>query len=131
MEKHGATILYTTPTALRMYMKYGNAIPNSFDLSSLRLLGTVGEPINPEVWMWYFKTIGKENCPIIDTWWQTETGGIMVSACTGIETFPMKPGSGTFPLPGIDAIIVDEDGKPVSPDTKRISWWLEDHGLEC
>jgi acetyl-CoA synthetase len=118
VEKHGATILYTTPTALRMYMKYGNAIPNSFDLSSLRLLGTVGEPINPEVWMWYFKIIGKETCPIIDTWWQTETGGIMVSACTGIETFSMKPGSGTFPVPGIDAIIVDEDGKPVSSGTK-------------
>jgi acetyl-CoA synthetase len=118
VEKHGTTILYTTPTAIRMYMKYGNAIPNSFDLSSLRLLGTVGEPINPEVWMWYFKTIGKENCPIVDTWWQTETGGIMVSACTGIEPFSMKPGSGTFPVPGIDAVIVNEDGKPVSPDTK-------------
>jgi acetyl-CoA synthetase len=118
VERHGTTILYTTPTALRMYMKYGNAIPNSFDLSSLRLLGTVGEPINPEVWMWYFKTIGKENCPIVDTWWQTETGGIMVSACTGIETFSMKPGSATFPVPGIDAVIVNEDGKPVSPGTK-------------
>lgn len=90
VEKHGATILYTTPTALRMYMKYGDAIPSSFDLSSLRLLGTVGEPINPEVWMWYFKTIGKQGCPIIDTWWQTETGGIMLSMCTGIETVPMK-----------------------------------------
>jgi acetyl-CoA synthetase len=118
VEKHGATILYTTPTALRMYMKYGNDIPDSFDLSSLRLLGTVGEPINPEVWMWYFKTIGKENCPIVDTWWQTETGGIMIGACTGIESIPMKPGSGTFPLPGIDAGIVDESGKPVSPDRK-------------
>jgi acetyl-CoA synthetase len=114
IEKHGATILYTTPTALRMYMKYGNAIPNSFDLSSLRLLGTVGEPINPEVWMWYFKTIGKENCPIVDTWWQTETGGIIVSACTGIETVSMKPGSATFPVPGIDAAIVDEDGKSLA-----------------
>ncbi|MFL6383655.1 MAG: acetate--CoA ligase [Nitrososphaeraceae archaeon] len=118
IEKHGATILYTTPTALRMYMKYGNAIPNSFDLSSLRLLGTVGEPINPEVWMWYFKTIGKENCPIIDTWWQTETGGIIVSACTGIETVSMKPGSATFPVPGIDAAIVDEDGKSLAHGIK-------------
>ncbi|MGC2669517.1 MAG: acetate--CoA ligase, partial [Candidatus Nitrosopolaris sp.] len=118
VEKHGATILYTTPTALRMYIKFGNSIPNSFDLSSLRLLGTVGEPINPEVWMWYFKTIGKENCPIVDTWWQTETGGIMISACTGIEIVPMKPGSGTFPLPGIDAVVVDENGKPVTPDKK-------------
>jgi acetyl-CoA synthetase len=118
VEKQGATILYTTPTALRMYMKFGNTIPNSFDLSSLRLLGTVGEPINPEVWIWYFKTIGKENCPIIDTWWQTETGGIMISTCTGIESVPMKPGSGTFPLPGIDASIVDENGRPVDLDRK-------------
>jgi acetyl-CoA synthetase len=118
VEKQGATILYTTPTALRMYMKFGNNIPNSFDLSSLRLLGTVGEPINPEAWMWYFKTIGKENCPIVDTWWQTETGGIMISTCTGIESIPMKPGSGTFPLPGIDAAIVDENGRPVDSDRK-------------
>jgi acetyl-CoA synthetase len=118
IEKYGATILYTTPTALRMYMKYGNSIPNSFDLSSLRLLGTVGEPINPEVWMWYFKTIGKENCPIIDTWWQTETGGIIVSACTGIEAISMKPGSATLLVPGIDAAIVDENGKPVAHGIK-------------
>ncbi len=118
IEKYGATILYTTPTALRMYMKYGNAIPNSFDLSSLRLLGTVGEPINPEVWIWYFKTIGKENCPIIDTWWQTETGGIIVSACTGIEAVSMKPGSATLPVPGIDAAIVDENGKSVAHGIK-------------
>jgi acetyl-CoA synthetase len=120
VEKHGATILYTTPTALRMYMKFGDAIPNSFDLSSLRLLGTVGEPINPDVWIWYFKTIGKENCPIIDTWWQTETGGIMISACTGIEeTIPMKPGSATFPLPGIYMDIVDEkNGSSVASNRK-------------
>ena len=118
VEKHGATILYTTPTALRMYIKFGDDIPNSFDLSSLRLLGTAGEPINPEVWMWYFKTIGKENCPIVDTWWQTETGSVMISACTGIETVPMKPGSGTFSLPGIDAVVVDENGKPTAPDKK-------------
>ena len=118
IEKYGVTILYTTPTALRMYMKYGNAIPNSFDLSSLRLLGTVGEPINPEVWMWYFKTIGKENCPIVDTWWQTETGGIIASACTGIEAVSMKPGSATLPVPGIDAAIVDENGKSVAHGIK-------------
>jgi acetyl-CoA synthetase len=119
IEKHDATILYTTPTALRMYMKFGDTIPNSFDLSSLRLLGTVGEPINPEVWMWYFKTIGKENCPIVDTWGQTETGGIMISACTGIEeAIPMKPGSATHPLPGVDADVVDENGKHVLPNTK-------------
>jgi acetyl-CoA synthetase len=120
VEKHGATILYTTPTALRMYMKFGDAIPNSFDLSSLRLLGTVGEPINPDVWIWYFKTIGKENCPIIDTWWQTETGGIMISACTDIEeNIPMKPGSATFPLPGIYIDIVDEkNGSSVASNRK-------------
>ncbi|MCI0562617.1 MAG: acetate--CoA ligase [Nitrososphaera sp.] len=118
VEKHGATILYTTPTALRMYMKYGDDIPKSFDLSSLRLLGTVGEPINPEVWLWYYKTIGKECCPIVDTWWQTETGGIMLGMCTGIETLPMKPGAATFPIPGVDAAVVDDSGKPVPPGTK-------------
>jgi acetyl-CoA synthetase len=120
VEKHGATVLYTTPTALRMYMKYDDdgVVSNSFDLSSLRLLGTVGEPINPKVWMWYFKRIGNENCPIVDTWWQTETGGIMLSMCAGIETIPMKPGSATFPVPGIDAMVVDETGKPVRPGTK-------------
>jgi acetyl-CoA synthetase len=99
-------------------MKFGDSIPNSFDLSSLRLLGTVGEPINPEVWMWYFKIIGKENCPIVDTWWQTETGGIMISMCTGIESVPMKPGSATQPLPGVDADVVDENGKHVLPNIK-------------
>ncbi|HEY7573041.1 MAG TPA: acetate--CoA ligase [Nitrososphaeraceae archaeon] len=119
VEKHGVTVLYTTPTALRMYMKFGNSIPSSFDLSSLRLLGTVGEPINPDVWTWYFKTIGKENCPIIDTWWQTETGGIMISTCTGLDSdIPMKPGSGTFPVPGIDANIVNENGEPVVSNKK-------------
>ena len=118
IEKHGVTILYTTPTALRSYMRYGNDIPNSYDLSSLRLLGTVGEPINPEVWMWYFKTIGKNNCPIIDTWWQTETGGIMISMCTGIEIIQMKPGSGTFSLPGIELEIVDDHGKKVEVGKK-------------
>ena len=118
IEKHGVTILYTTPTALRSYMRYGNDIPNSYDLSSLRLLGTVGEPINPEVWMWYFNTIGKSNCPIIDTWWQTETGGIMISMCTGIEITQMKPGSGTFSLPGIELEIVDDHGKKVEANKK-------------
>ncbi len=118
IEKHGVTILYTTTTALRSYMRYGNDIPNSYDLSSLRLLGTVGEPINPEVWMWYFNTIGKSNCPIIDTWWQTETGGIMISMCTGIEITQMKPGSGTFSLPGIELEIVDDHGKKVEANKK-------------
>jgi len=111
IEKHGATILYTTPTALRAYKKYGDKIPNSHDLSTLRLLGTVGEPINPEVWLWYFNVIGKQKCPIVDTWWQTETGGIMISMCTAIENIKMKPGSGSFSLPGIELEIVDETGK--------------------
>jgi acetyl-CoA synthetase len=110
VEKHGITILYTTPTALRMYRKYGNKIPNSFNLSTLRLLGTVGESIDPEVWMWYFTTIGKEKCPIVDTWWQTETGGIMISHCTGIDIMPMKPGSAMFPVPGVDLAIVNDEG---------------------
>ena len=118
IDKYGVTIFYTTPTALRMFMKFGDAIPNSFKLSSLRLLGTVGEPINPEVWVWYFKTIGKSNCPIIDTWWQTETGGIMLSPLPGIETIPLKPGSATRSIPGVDIAVVDEDGNEVKPDTK-------------
>jgi acetyl-CoA synthetase len=118
IEKYGATILYTTPTALRSYMRYGDKIPNSYNLSSLRLLGTVGEPINPEVWLWYFNIIGKQNCPIIDTWWQTETGGIMISMCSGIENIKMKPGSGTFSLPGIEVEIVDENGKKVENGKK-------------
>lgn len=118
VEKHGVTILYTTPTALRSYMRYGNEIPNSYDLSSLRLLGTVGEPINPEVWKWYFNVIGKNNCPIIDTWWQTETGGIMISMCPGIENIKMKPGSGSFSLPGIEVEIVDEKGITIKDDKK-------------
>src|SRR5437867_7860998 len=95
-------------------MKYDLSIPNNFDLSSLRLLGTVGEAINPEVWLWYFRTIGKEKCPIIDTWWQTETGGIMISECLGIDTIPMKQGSATFPVPGIDIGIVDDKGIDVN-----------------
>jgi len=99
-------------------MKFGNDIPNSFDLSTLRLLGTVGEPINPEVWKWYYQVIGKDKCPIIDTWWQTETGGMMISALPGIETIPLKPGSGTRPIPGVNISVVDEKGIDVSPNTK-------------
>ncbi len=118
LQKYKVTIFYTTPTALRMFMKFGDDIPNSFDLSSLRLLGTVGEPINPEVWRWYFKTIGKENCPIIDTWWQTETGGILISPLPGLETIPLKPGSGTYPIPGVNISVVDETGSNVSSNTK-------------
>ena len=118
IQKYKVTIFYTTPTALRMFMKFGDDLPNSFDLSTLRLLGSVGEPINPEVWKWYFKIIGKEKCPIIDTWWQTETGGMMISALPGLETITLKPGSGTLPIPGLNISIVDETGNDVPPNTK-------------
>ena len=118
VERYSITILYTTPTALRMFMKYGDLLPNSRDLSSLRLLGTVGEPINPQVWKWYFQVIGKERCPIIDTWWQTETGGAMVSPVPGLETIPLKPGSVARPLPGINLGVVDEHGRELAPGTK-------------
>ena len=118
LQKYKVTIFYTTPTALRMFMKFGDDIPNSFDLSTLRLLGTVGEPINPEVWKWYYKTIGKEKCPIIDTWWQTETGGMLISSLPGIETIPLKPGSGTRAIPGVNIAVVDENGTDVAPNTK-------------
>ena len=118
LEKYSASIFYTTPTALRMFMKFGDDVPNSFDLSSLRLLGSVGEPINPEVWKWYYKTIGKQKCPIIDTWWQTETGGMMISPLPGLETIPLKPGSATLPIPGVNISVVDEFGSDVPPNTK-------------
>lgn len=118
IQKYKVTIFYTTPTALRMFMKFGDELPNSFNLSTLRLLGSVGEPINPEVWKWYFKIIGKEKCPVIDTWWQTETGGMMISALPGLETIPLKPGSGTRPIPGLDISIVDEAGNDIPPNTK-------------
>ncbi|HET8719565.1 MAG TPA: AMP-binding protein, partial [Candidatus Nitrosotenuis sp.] len=118
IQRYGVTIFYTTPTALRMFMKFGDSIPNSFDLSTLRLLGTVGEPINPEVWKWYFETIGKKKCPIIDTWWQTETGAMMISPLPGLETIPLKPGSAALPIPGVDLGILDENGVEVSPGTK-------------
>jgi|TARA_B110001454_G_scaffold120122_1_gene112122 acetyl-CoA synthetase len=118
IQKYGVTIFYTTPTALRMLMKFGDDIPNSFNLSSLRLLGTVGEPINPHVWKWYFNVIGKKKCPIIDTWWQTETGGMLISPLPGIETIPLKPGSATLPIPGLDIEVVDESGNEVEPGTK-------------
>ena len=118
IQRYGVTIFYTTPTALRMFMKFGDSIPNSFKLSSLRLLGTVGEPINPEVWRWYFKTIGKLKCPIVDTWWQTETGGIMLSPLPGLEKIPLKPGSATRSVPGVDIAVVDDDGNEVNPNIK-------------
>jgi acetyl-CoA synthetase len=111
IQDHKVSIFYTAPTAIRALMKLGEAIPQGYDLSSLRLLGSVGEPINPEAWMWYHRVIGREKCPIVDTWWQTETGAIMISPVPGVTA--TKPGSCTRPLPGIDADIVDEDGNAV------------------
>jgi acetyl-CoA synthetase len=111
VEKYKATILYTAPTAIRTFMKWGDDYPGKHDLSSLRLIGSVGEPINPEAWVWYFKVIGGERCPVVDTWWQTETGSIMISPLPGATK--LKPGSATFPLPGIEAGIVDDAGAPV------------------
>ncbi|MFN0116778.1 MAG: acetate--CoA ligase [Elusimicrobiota bacterium] len=110
--KHRVNILYTAPTAIRAFMKWGEDWPKKHDLSSLRLLGTVGEPINPEAWMWYHKNIGQSRCPIVDTWWQTETGGILISPLPGVTA--TKPGSATFPLPGITPEIVDKNGEPTS-----------------
>ncbi len=111
IERYGVTILYTAPTAIRACMKWGTEYPKRHDLSSLRLLGSVGEPINPKAWLWYHKVIGGESCPIVDTWWQTETGHIMISPLPGITA--TKPGSATQPLPGIDAAVVDDGGAPV------------------
>jgi len=110
-QAHGVSIFYTAPTAIRALMKLGDAIPAKYDLRKLRVLGTVGEPINPEAWMWYHRTIGRERCPIVDTWWQTETGAAMMAPVPGVTA--TKPGSCTQPLPGIFADIVDEEGRPV------------------
>jgi len=114
IEDHRVNILYTAPTAIRAFIKWGEQWPLKHDLSSLRLLGTVGEPINPEAWMWYHRVIGKERCPIVDTWWQTETGGIMITPLPGAT--PTKPGSATKPFPGIEADVVTRDGKSVGPN---------------
>ena len=111
IERYGVTIFYTAPTAIRACMKWGAQYPGKHDLSSLRLLGSVGEPINPKAWPWYHKVIGNEECPVVDTWWQTETGSIMISPLPGITS--TKPGSATQPLPGIEAAVVDEDGNDV------------------
>ena len=110
-EKYGVTVFYTAPTAIRAFMKWGDQFPQKYDLTSLRLLGSVGEPINPEAWMWYHKLIGGEKCPIVDTWWQTETGGILITPLPGATT--TKPGSATFPFFGIDAAILNEKGEEV------------------
>ncbi len=109
VERYGVTILYTAPTAIRAFMKWGTEHPAKHDLSTLRLLGTVGEPINPEAWMWYQEHIGRGQCPIVDTWWQTETGGIMITPLPGVTT--TKPGSATIPFPGVSAELVDTTGK--------------------
>ncbi len=111
IEKYGVTILYTAPTLIRTWMKWGDEIPAQFDLSSLRLLGSVGEPINPEAWMWYRTVVGNDRCPIVDTWWQTETGAIMISPLPGVTA--TKPGSAMAPLPGISARVVDNQARPV------------------
>ncbi len=117
-ERYGVTILYTAPTAIRSLMRHGDGYPSQHDLSSLRLLGTVGEPINPAAWQWYSNVIGQNRCPIVDTWWQTETGGIMISPSTKLGLVPLKPGSATLPLPGIDADVVDEKGRALPPGEK-------------
>ncbi len=111
VQKYNVSIFYTAPTAIRAFMKSGREIPDKYNLDSLRLLGTVGEPINPEAWMWYKDVIGKNKCPIVDTWWQTETGGVMISPLPGVVA--TKPGSATFPLPGIEVEIVDKNGDKV------------------
>ncbi|TXF13693.1 acetate--CoA ligase [Pelomicrobium methylotrophicum] len=111
IQDHKVTVFYTAPTAIRSLIKAGADLPKKYDLSSLRILGTVGEPINPEAWMWYYETVGNKRCPIVDTWWQTETGGHMITPLPGAT--PLKPGSCTFPLPGIMADIVDETGQSV------------------
>jgi acetyl-CoA synthetase len=110
-ERYGVTILYTAPTAIRAFMRWGTEFPQQHDLSSIRLLGSVGEPINPEAWVWYWTYIGGERCPVVDTWWQTETGAILITPLPGITT--LKPGSATMPFPGIEADIVDESGTSV------------------
>ncbi len=111
VERYGVTVFYTAPTAIRAFMKWGSDLPRRHDLSTLRLLGTVGEPINPEAWIWYHEHIGRGRCPIVDTWWQTETGGIMITPLPGVTV--TKPGSATVPFPGISAELVDADGRPV------------------
>ena len=113
VDSYDVNQLYTAPTAIRAFMKWGSQYPEQHDLSSLRLLGTVGEPINPKAWKWYYKHIGGESCPIVDTWWQTETGGMMITTLPGVAT--MKPGAAGPPLPGIDAQVVDEAGGEVAP----------------
>jgi len=118
VERYGVTVLYTTPTATRMLMKFGDEHVKRHDLSTLRIIHSVGEPINPSAWYWLYETVGKKRCPVGSTWWMTETGGIMVSYTPGLELVPLKPGANGPPLPGIDADVVDESGNTVSPGKK-------------
>src|SRR5207253_1175074 len=111
VEKYRVNIFYTAPTAIRAFIKWGDEWPSKHDLSSLRVLGSVGEPINPEAWMWYYEVIGKKRCPIVDTWWQTETGMILISPFPG--AIGAKPGSATVPFPGVVADVVDKQGRSV------------------
>ena len=110
VERYGVSILYTAPTAIRGLMRFGESWVKKRDTSTLRLLGSVGEPINPEAWRWYYEVVGEGRCPIIDTWWQTETGAFMIAP---VPSLPLKPGSGTKPFPGIEAVVLDEDGNQV------------------
>jgi len=111
VEDYGVTVFYTAPTAIRAFMKWGKEYPERHDLSSLRLLGTVGEPINPEAWMWYYEQIGQQRCPIVDTWWQTETGMILITTLPGLDA--MKPSYAGHPFPGIEACVLDDQGGPI------------------
>ena len=117
-ERYGVTLFYTAPTAIRACMKWGEEYPGRHDLSKLRLLGSVGEPINPKAWVWYYHVIGGERCPVVDTWWQTETGAIMISPLPGITH--CKPGSATHPLPGVVAAVVGEDGEELPRDRQGL-----------
>ncbi|MEJ2770885.1 MULTISPECIES: acetate--CoA ligase [unclassified Stygiolobus] len=118
VEKYNVTVFYTSPTAVRTLMRYGEEWVKKHDLSSLRLLGSVGEPINPEAWRWYFKNVGRSQLPIVDTWWQTETGGIMISATPGLGNYMLKPSANGLPLPGVDADVFNDEGKPTKPREK-------------
>ncbi|MEO0117406.1 MAG: AMP-binding protein, partial [candidate division WOR-3 bacterium] len=118
IEREKVTILYTSPTAIRMHMRYGEEWAKKYNLSSLRLLGSVGEPINPEAWRWYYKNIGNERCPIMDTWWQTETGTFVISP---LPITPLKPGSATKPLPGFGATVYNSEGKPIKPNENGLA----------
>ena len=129
IEKHKVNILYTAPTAIRTFIKWGDEWPNKHDLSSLRLLGTVGEPINPEAWMWYREVIGGNRCPIVDTWWQTETGAIMISPLPGAVA--TKPGSATRPLPGIQAEVVTRSGETRAARAPADIWSSRSRGPRC